>query len=173
MFEKHDTPLKIMFYSLFMLGLYVLQSVPAFGLRFMGMSPELLLALSISIAFFESETFSAFFGLASGLLNDIITNSIVGKSAIYFMFAAFFVSVLLQTLLRRMFSTYVFAVLSVTAVFLLSEYVFVLIFLNSPPVIYSLVKVILPKFLFTGVLAYPVYYIVKILHKKSTRGDEL
>ena len=95
MFEKNDTHFKIILYSLFALALYLLQSVPSLGLRYMGVSPELLLTVSLAVAFFENETFSAFFGLACGLLNDIITSSIIGKSAILFMFGAFFVSVLL------------------------------------------------------------------------------
>ena len=172
MFEKNDTPFKIMLYALFTLVLYLLQSVPALGIRFMGNSPELLLTVSVAVAFFENETFSAFFGLAAGLLNDIITGEIVGKSAIFFMFAAFFVSVLLQTLLRKMFITYICLMLSLTAVSLLLEYLFTAVFLESPTFVYALTRIILPKFLFTGVLSYPVYFSVRFLHKKTARRDE-
>ena len=52
MFEKNDTPFKIILYALFTLVLYLLQSVPALGIRFMGVSPELLLTLVIAVAFF-------------------------------------------------------------------------------------------------------------------------
>ncbi len=163
MFEKNDTPFKIILYALFTLVLYLLQSVPALGIRFMGVSPELLLTLVIAVAFFENETFSAFFGLACGLLNDIITGGVVGKSALFFM---------LQTLLRKMFLTYTAITLALTALFLVLEYIFTVIFFKTPPVAFSLMKIILPKFLFTGVVSYPVYYITKILHKKTTRRDE-
>ena len=61
MFEKNDTPFKIILYALFTLVIYLLQSVPALGIRFMDVSPELLLTLVIAVAFFENETFSAFF----------------------------------------------------------------------------------------------------------------
>ena len=172
MFEKNDTPFKIILYALFTLVLYLLQSVPALGIRFMDVSPELLLTLVIAVAFFENETFSAFFGLACGLLNDIRTGGVVGKSALFFMFCAFFISVLLQTLFRKMFLTYVAMTLVLTALFLILEYIFTVVFFKTPPISFSLMKIILPKFLFTGVLSYPVYYITKFLHKKTTRRDE-
>lgn len=172
MFEKNDTPFKIILYALFTLVLYLMQSVPALGVRFMGTSPELLLTVTVAVAFFENETFSAFFGLAAGLLSDIITGGTVGKSAVLFMFAAFFISVLLQTLFRKMFLTYILMTLALTALFLFLEYLFTAVFLSRPPFVQSLLKIILPKFFFTGVLAYPVYYIVKALHKKTTRRDE-
>ncbi len=172
MFEKNDTHFKIILYSLFALALYLLQSVPSLGLRYMGVSPELLLTVSLAVAFFENETFSAFFGLACGLLNDIITSSIIGKSAILFMFGAFFVSVLLQTTFRKMFLTYIAMTFSFLAFFLMLEYIFTVIFFKYLPFLQSLTKIILPKFLFTGVLAYPIYFIVKSLHKKTTRRDE-
>ena len=106
------------------------------------------------------------------MLNDIIPGVVVGKSALFFMFSAFFISVLLQTLLRKMFLTYTAITLALTALFLVLEYIFTVIFFKTPPVAFSLMKIILPKFLFTGVVSYPVYYITKILHKKTTRRDE-
>lgn len=172
MFEKKDTPYKIILYGLLMLVLYLLQSVPAFGLRFLGNPPELLLALSVSVAFFETETFSAFFGLACGFISDAVTGGSVGGSAIFFMFAAFFTSVLLQTLLRRMFITYIAVLLSLTALFLIIEYIFAVLFLNHPPFLQSLMHAILPKLLFTGVCGYPLYPLTRILHRKTTRRDE-
>ena len=88
------------------------------------------------------------------------------------MFCAFFISVLLQTLFRKMFLTYVAMTLVLTALFLILEYIFTVVFFKTPPISFSLMKIILPKFLFTGVLSYPVYYITKFLHKKTTRRDE-
>lgn len=165
MFEREYTPFRIMLYGVFALIAYLFQSVPALGLRFMGVSPELLLVLSVCVAFFESETFSAFFGLAAGLVNDTVSGGIIGKSGIIFMFTAFFVSVLLQTVFRNMFLTYVSITLAVTAGVLVVEYVFTALFFGAPPFLYALRRTILPKLLFTGVLAYPTHFIVKRLHK--------
>lgn len=172
MFTKHNTTLKIILYSLILFALYIIQSVPALGLRFMDISPELLLVLTISIAFHESETFAAFFGLAAGVLNDIVTDGTVGKTAVFFMFAAFIISVLLQTLLRHFFLTYIFIVLSTTAIFLLGSYLFNLLFIGYIPLGTALLHVILPKFFFTGVLSYPMYFAIRFIHKKLDDGGE-
>lgn len=172
MFAKQYTPLKVVSYGLLLVICYLFQSVPALGLRFMDKAPELLLVLCICVAYYESETFSAFFGLAAGLLNDVITDSIVGKSAIIFMFLAFFISILLQTMLRNFFLTYIFMTLSVVLLFLLLEYTFNLLFFGQIPFVTALLKIILPKFFFTGVLAYPIYFIVKLMNDKLWPGGE-
>ena len=173
MFSKQYTSIKITLYGLLLLVCYLLQSVPSFGLRVMGNAPELLFLLCICVAFNESETFSAFFGLTAGLLNDIITDSIVGKSAIIFMFLGFFIPVLLRTLLRNFFLTYIFMSLGCTLVFLLIEYFFNLMFFTSIPFGTALMKIILPKFFFTGLLSYPLYFTVKFICRKFWSGGDL
>ena len=138
----------------------------------MGQAPELLFILTVCIAFSESETFSAFFGLAAGILNDCVTDSIVGKSAIVFMFTAYLVSIALKTVLRRLFLTYVVLSLATVLLYLLAEYVFTLIFYGGLPFGQALLKVILPKFLYSGVLCYPVYFIARFLSRKLDAGGE-
>lgn len=172
MFNKHGTPLKIIIYSLVAVFLYLLQSVPSFGVRFMDKSPELLLVLTICVAFHESETFAAYFGLAIGLLNDIVTDNVIGMSAILFMFTAYFISAMLQTMLRNFFLTYIFITLSATGIYLILKYLLSLLFLQELHFKTALISVILPKFLFTGVMAYPIYLIVMLLHKKLFWGGD-
>lgn len=173
MFEKKNIHYKIVLYSLLMLALCLLQSVPALGLRFRGVSPELLLALSVCVAFLESETFAAFFGLAAGLLTDVITGGVMGKSALIFMFAAYFIGVLLRTLLRNLFLTYVLTLLLTCAAVLLTEYIFAALFFDYASFPHALLHSILPKFLLTGVLGYPVFFIAKQLHYLSERSGDL
>ncbi len=172
MFTRNNTPVKIALYGLLLVVFYLLTSVPALGLRFMGQAPELLFILTVCIAVNESETFSAFFGLAAGFLNDCVTDSVVGKSAIVFMFTAFFVSVALKTVLRRLFLTYVVLSLATVLIYLLTEYLFTVVFYGGLPFGQALLKVILPKFLYSGVLCYPVYFVVRFLAKKLDAGGE-
>ncbi len=172
MFTKTNTSLKVALYGLVLVIFYLLQSVPALGLRFMNVSPELLLVLSICVAFNESVTFSAFFGLAAGLLNDVVTDSVVGKSALFFMFAAFFVAVALRTVLRKFFLTYIFIQLSAILLFLVIEYILILIFYGTLTPALAVVDVILPKFLFSGLLCYPVYFIIRFLNRKLDAGGD-
>lgn len=172
MFEKQYTPLKIVMYTLLGLVCYVCQSVAFPLFRFMGNAPELLLVLAICVAFNESETFAAFFGLFAGFLCDVLTDTIVGKSALFFMFAAFIISILLRTMLRNLFTTYITTVLCALVVFLLLEYAFQSLFFGGIPFASALVRIILPKFFFTGVWAYPLYFIVKFMGKKLWQGGD-
>ena len=172
MFSRSNTSFKSALYGLMLVVFYLLQSVPAINLKFMDVTPELLLVLTVCVAFNENETFAAFFGLAAGIINDTVTDSIVGKNAIIFMFAGFFISILCQTVFRRFFLTYIFITLCSLAIFLTAEYLFVCLFYGSVPLLKALVKVILPKFFYSGVLAYPVYFIVKFLHNKLNAGGD-
>lgn len=172
MFSRSNTSFKAALYGLMLVVFYLLQSVPAINLKFMNITPELLLVLTVCVAFNENETFAAFFGLAAGIINDTVTDAIVGKNAIIFMFAGFLISMLCQTIFRRFFLTYIFITLCTLTLFLVSEYLLVSLFYGSVPLSTALVKVILPKFFYSGVLAYPVYFIVKFLHNKLNAGGD-
>lgn len=172
MFSKQYTPLKITVYSVLAIICYLLQSVPALGLRFMDNPPELLLVLTIAVAYFESATFSAFFGLYTGLLSDIVTDTIVGPCAITFMFTAFFVSLMLSTLLRNFFLTYIFITLSALSLHLILEFLLGMMLHENLSFTLALTKVILPKLFLSGVLAYPVYALVKLLSDKVWPGGD-
>lgn len=171
MFGRSNTSFKAAFYGLLLIISYLLLTLPPIALKFMGVTPELLLVLTVCVAFNESKTFSAIFGLAAGILKDTITESIVGKSAIFFMFAAFFISVLTKTLFRRFFLTYIFIELCTLLLFLATEYLLVALFYGGVGFLDALWQVILPKFLFSGVLAYPVFYVVRFLNNKLCGGD--
>ncbi len=170
MFSRTNTSVKAALYGLILIIFYLMQSVPALNVRFMNVSPELLLVLSICVAFNESETFAAFFGLIVGIINDTVTDSLTGKSALFFMFAAFIVAVLLKTVLRRLFLTYVVIELCAIALFLIIEYVLIFVFFGHMPLGLCLTKVILPKLLFSAVLSYPVYFIIRFLNRKLDAG---
>lgn len=165
MFNKEHLTLRVLIYGAVMLAFYMLQSVDAFGLRFMGKAPELLLVLTVCTAFFESYTFSAFFGLAAGLLSDIVTGSITGADALIFMFAGFIISVLLQTMLRGFFLTYIFIELCTLGVYLLLSYAICAVFFGEIPFGSALIHTILPKFFLSALLMYPTYAIVRAVHQ--------
>lgn len=170
MFKNHNTSVRAALYGLMLVLFYILQSVPSFGLRFMDVSPELLLVLTVCVAFNESETFSAVFAFAAGIVNDCVTDNVVGKSAIFFMFAAFFIVVALKTVLRKQFLTYILLCLTALALFLIIEYLLIVIFYGGMPLGLSLMKVILPKFFYSGVLCYPVYFTVRFFTRKLDSG---
>ncbi len=172
MFTRRNTSIKITVYALILILFYLLQSVPALHLRFMGNAPELMLLLTVCVAFNESEDFSAFFGLVAGILNDIVTDSTVGISALIFMFAAFFIAVLLKTLLRSFFLTYVSLTLILLVIYLIIKYLLALMLGGSIPFGTALMQVMLPKFLFTSVLSYPSYFFINFVYRMFEQGGE-
>ncbi len=172
MFRTDKIYLKTLMYALILILLYLLESVPAFNFRFMGRSPELLLLMTITVAFFESESYSAFFGLACGLLNDAITSNYLGVSAFIFMFLGFFLSIIIQSYFRRFFLTYIFITLSVVSAYMIIGYIAQLVFYKLP-FLQVLKSTILPKILFTGVCAYPVFFLVSKVARKYGEDGEI
>lgn len=172
MFSKPRSYRKIIEYTILTLVCFLLQSVPAFGVRFLGCAPSLLLLLSLGVAFFESAEFSLWFGLGMGLLSQMVTSSFVGLDGILFMFLAYFTAVALTVFLQRKFVAYV--CVGLIAVFLqqIIDYFFHLLLWNSLPFGIALVKRILPTFLFTGLCAFPLYGILWHFDRKFRKQED-
>lgn len=172
MFSKPRSYWKIIEYVVLLLVCFLLQSVPAFGVRFLGCAPSLLLLLSVGVAFFENCRFSAWFGLTAGLLSQLMTASIVGLDAILFMFSAYFISAALEMFLQRRFVIFLYAALIVTVLQQLFDYLYHLLIWSSVPFGVALVGRILPVFFFTGVCAFPLYGILYHYDRKFRRDEE-
>ena len=117
-------------------------------------------ALSVGIAFFESPSFSAWFGLIAGLLSQLTTAKLVGSDAILFMFAGYFLAILLETTFQRKFIVFLFAALGITLLQQFSNYLAHLLLFERLPFGAALVHQMLPAFFFTGLFAFPLYYIL-------------
>ena len=152
---------------------FLLQSVPAFGVRFVGCAPSLLLLLTVGVAFFESPSFAAWFGLIAGLLSELTTSTIVGLDGILFMFLGFFTAVALELVLQRQFFVYLSICLGATAVQQLLQYLYRLLIWESVPFGIALVNRMLPIFFFTGICSYPLYGIMRYYDRKFREQEEL
>lgn len=152
---------------------FVLQSVPAFGVRFLGCAPSLLLLLAVGITFFESPNFAAWFGLIAGLLSQVTTSKLVGSDAILFMFAGYILGVLLETIFQRKFVVYLFSALAITLLQQFSDYLSHLLLFERLPFGSALVHQMLPTFFFTGLFAFPIYYILWRFDLKFRPKEEL
>ncbi len=173
MFSRPQSYWKIILYVIMTLVCFLLQSVPVFGVRFLGCAPSLLLLLAIAIAFFESPNFSAWFGLVAGLLSQLTTAKLMGTDAILFMFAAYILGVLLETIFQRKFIVYLFSVLGVLLLQQGIDYLYHLLLFNALPLGSALVHQILPTFCFTGLFAFPIYYIIWRFDRKFRAKEEL
>ncbi|PWM38402.1 MAG: hypothetical protein DBX52_07175 [Clostridiales bacterium] len=172
MFSKPRSYWKIIEYVVLTLVCFLLQSVPAFGVRFLGCAPSLLLLLAIGVAFFENCRFSAWFGLAMGLLSQFTTASIVGLDAIFFMFASYFISAALEVFLQRNFLIYMYVSLAAVALQQLLDYLYHLLIWSRMPFGIALTGQILPTFFFTGICAFPLYGILNHFDRKFQKDEE-
>lgn len=173
MFTRPSNYWKIVEYVILTLVCFLLQSVPVFGVRFMECAPSLLLLLTGGIAFFESPAFSAWFGLAAGLLAELTTASVVGLDAILFMFAGFFISIALELVLQRKFLVYLAICLGLLILQQLLQYLFHLLIWEQVPFGLAIVKRMLPTVFFSGLFAYPLYGILWHYDRRFREQEEL
>ena len=147
-------------YGIILLIAYIFQSMAHSPIAAMGYTPNLMLLLTLAVAYRESETFAAFYGLSAGILYDVITNETVGLCAVFFMFLGFFMSIALQTIFRRLFLTYLFVALGALCIFYLFNYLFYILLHGSIPFWSTLRYVCLPQILLGGIWAYPAFYVI-------------
>ncbi|MBQ7035418.1 MAG: rod shape-determining protein MreD [Clostridia bacterium] len=173
MFSRPKSYWKFILYVVLTLVCFVLQSVPAFGVRFLGCAPSLLLLLAVGIAFFETPAFSAWFGLIAGLLSQLTTASLVGTDAILFMFAGYILAILVELIFQRKFIVYLFTALGLTLLQQLLDYLYHLLLWDGLSFGSALVHQILPTFFFTGLFAFPLYWILWHYDCKFRAKEEL
>ncbi len=173
MFSNPRSYWKILLYVILTLVCFLLQSVPVFGVRFLGCAPSLLLLLTLGVAFFEAPAQAAVFGLIAGLLSQLMTATVVGFDAVFFMFAAFLISISLEFFLQRKFFVYFLVALLFLAVYLLLQYAFARLLADSLRFSVALVRRILPSFFFTGLFALPIYWILYRFDLKFNEKEDL
>lgn len=173
MFSRPGNYWKFLEYLILTLVCFLLQSVPAFGVRFLGCAPSLLLLLTVGVAFFESPAFAAWFGLAMGILSELTTSTIVGLDGILFMFIGFFTAVALELVLQRQFFVYLSICLGGVAVQQLLQYLYRVLIWDSVPFGIAFINRILPIFLFTGLCAFPLYGILRHYDRKFREQEGL
>lgn len=173
MFSRPRSYWKFILYVVLTLVCFLLQSVPAFGVRFLGCAPSLLLLLTLGIAFFESPDFAAWFGLIAGLLSQLTTAVLTGTDGILFMFAGYFTAVALELFLQRKFLVYVSVSLGMVLLQQLLDYLYHLLLLDRLPLGPALVHQILPVFFFTGLFAFPLYGVLWHYDQKFRAKEEL
>ena len=172
MFSKPRSYRKIIEYTILSLVCFLLQSVPAFGVRFLGCAPSLLLLLTIGVAFFESADFSLWFGLGMGLLSQMVTSSFVGLDGILFMFIGYFTAASLTFFLQRKFIAFIGVSLIALLLQQGIDYLFHLLLWESVPLGMALVQQILPTFFFSGLFAFPLYGILWHFDRKFRRQED-
>ena len=173
MFSRPRSYWKLILYVVMTLVCFLLQSVPAFGVRFLGCAPSLLLLLTVGVAFFETPAFSAWFGLLAGLLSQITTAVLESTDAILFMFAGYLVAVALEVFLRRRFVVYLGVALGTVLLQQILDFFWHLLLWNGLPLGDALIHQILPVFFFSGLFAFPIYWILWHYDRKFRKKEGL
>ncbi len=173
MFSRPRSYWKFILYVVLTLVCFLLQSVPSFGVRFLGCAPSLLLLLTLGVAFFESPDFAAWFGLIAGILSQLTTAVLSVTDGILFMFAGYFVAAALELFLQRKFLVYLYV--SLIALFLqqILDYLYHLLLWDRLSFGAALIHQILPVFCFSGLFAFPLYGILWHYDQKFRAKEEL
>ncbi len=173
MFSRPRSYWKFILYVAMTLVCFLLQSVPAFGVRFLGCAPSLLLLLTVGVSFFETPDFAAWFGLIAGLLSQLTTAVLGCTDAILFMFAGFIIAAALEVFLRRKFLVYIYVALGTVFLQQILDYCWHLLLWDHLPLGAALIHRILPTFFFTGLFAFPIYWILWHYDRKFREKEGL
>lgn len=174
MFSRPRSYWKFILYVIMTLVCFLLQSVPAFGVRFLGCAPSLLLLLTVGVAFFETPAFTAWFGLIAGVLSQLTTAVLGSTDAIFFMFFGFLIAAALEVFLQRKFLVFIFVALGAVLLQQLGDYLWHLLLWGRLSLGAALVHQILPIFFFSGLFAFPIYWLLWRYDRKfREQEDEL
>ncbi len=145
----------------------VLQSAVFPHLRVFGVKPDSLLVIVVSYALINGSLGGAILGLFGGLLQDILFSKYIGLYALQYMLVGYMVGMVYQKVyIDRVFLPVLFTIGSYAIKEIL---MFVLVFfighdINLP---ITLLGIIIPGALYTGLLMPIVHYGMSQLHKRK------
>lgn len=111
-------------YSLLILLLFVLNSTPSLLPDIYGATPCLLLALGVSIAYFEAEVPAMIFGLVCGVLTDFGYSNSIGTFAVMMTIVCFIIGFCSNNLITANFTNVLLSATVIIAVILSLHFVF-------------------------------------------------
>lgn len=137
-----------------------------------GISPDIFLIFVICAALKDGKFSGAVYGFVFGLVFDMMTGRIVGISAISYMYAGFVTGFIKDSIMRSE-SSISAAVITVVAGIVCGVVYFMAYSLTygSPGFLYGIVRTVLPKAIYSAVLAFmlskPIGASFKLVSKRS------
>lgn len=159
--KKHNY-LYFILLGIFVLVVFLIQTSFDFLPKFFGILPTPLLALVVTIGFFNSENVGFTVGLFSGLLMDLISDKMQGFNTILLLLIGLAASLLCEYLINR--RMYPCLVVSLILCFL--YYAIYWLFFEFNQGIYYLFRVSVLQSIYTWLFIIPFYFIFKTLSKK-------
>ena len=163
---KTQVFLRWFFYALVMLFFYCLMSCGAFNTW----QPYMIICLATAVSMHEQEFSSSVFGIFSGFLLDISAGTLFGFHAALLMPCCMFISLLSRNLTKANFINHVIMNAVVSLLIFGMRYIFEYVIWKTPNSSVVLLKIFIPSFAATVVMAIPVYFLVRLISRKFRPG---
>lgn len=159
-------------YAIELLAFFMVQETPGLIPPLFGARPVLLIPAALSIALFEEERPSLFFGLFAGLLLDFGMGTTLGFHALLLAASCFFLSVLAANLIHTNFLTAMTVAVVVPFCIFLLQWVFFFVLSGYESPWYAFVTHYLPRYGYTAVLMPVAYYFNRALALQIRAKEE-
>ena len=157
----------IIFHTLLLLTVYVLQGMIFPYLKFFGIIPLLLPIVSTGAAIYQGRDAGGVVGIFAGILCDITFNQPTGVFTVLLTFSGLFVGFLADTVMARGFVTYIISCAIVLAISAFAQIFTLLFFENVPSA--PLLDVAFRQSIFSLIFAVPIWFFVRALGKRAQR----
>ncbi len=158
-----------MYYSLVLccFGIFIIQRIEPFSLKFGTASPLLLLPAVIVIACFLREWTGFWTGLLCGIALDTVTNGTQYFNTITLMLFGVCVGLLFRFLLNRNIKAMIIVSVLGSFLFFILKWFFLDLLSGDPSAATLLLKYHIPSAIYTSLFAIPFFYYLKWLCKKN------
>jgi len=167
--EKQRLFWRIFAQSLFLVIVFCCHSTPGLSLRVFGVLPLLLIPFVVCVGMFEHETSGAFFGLAAGILWDVVSPRLPGFNAILLMVIGCACGLCVSYLMKNSLISSVYLCFASLLAYQLLDWLCNYCFFGRPGAGYAFWHFYVPQMLYSLVYILPYYFIMRFLVKTVRR----
>lgn len=153
-------------YGFLLLFLYLLQMTPNLMPQIGGGRPLLLLLAAVCIGMFNDPVVGGVFGAVAGFAWDMFSDRLTGLGGLYLLAVGCACGLLVQLLMRNNAISALVLCGSATALYLLLEWLITCVLWRLEGSVAVLLYQVIPNFIYTLVLALPVYYLTLAIAKR-------
>ena len=153
-------------YGFLLLFLYLLQMTPNLVPQILGGRPLLLILAVVCIGMFNAPVVGGIFGAIAGFVWDMFSDRLTGLGGLYLLAVGCACGLLVQLLMRNNAISAFLLCGSATAVYLLLEWLMTCVLWRLDGSVTVLLHRVIPNFVYTLVLALPVYYVTLVIAKR-------
>jgi len=167
--KKHLLITSILLHAVFIIAVYIFQSVIFPLMQINGVVPLLLPVAAIGIALYEGRDIGGIVGLFAGILCDISFNQPAGVFTVLLTITGLVVGTLADTVILRGFVTYY---ISSVAILIVSAFVqlFPLMLTQSDTIpVNAVISIAMQQTAYSLVLAFPIWFFVRALGKRADK----